>query len=124
VRAPGVRPATTSAHDDQNCAVHIELLYFAGCPNWHLARERLKEALVIVGRPELDVSLRSVETDEEAQALRFAGSPTVRVNGRDPFLSSIQAYGLSCRVYATPDGHAGVPTVGQLIEVLTATQTE
>jgi hypothetical protein len=97
----------------------IELLYFADCPNWHLARERLREALVIVGRPELDVSLRSVETDEEAQASRFAGSPTIHVNGRDPFPSPTQAYGLSCRVYATPDGPAGAPTVGQLVEVLT-----
>jgi hypothetical protein len=100
----------------------IELLYFAGCPNWHLARERLREALVMVGRPEPDVRLRSVETDEDAQALRFAGSPTIRVNGRDPFLSTIRAYGLSCRVYATPDGHAGAPTVGQLVEVLTIAQ--
>jgi hypothetical protein len=98
----------------------IELLYFAGCPNWHLARERLREALVVVGRPD-HVSLRNVETDEEAQVLRFAGSPTIRVNGRDPFPSTSQTYGLSCRVYATPDGHAGAPTVGQLVEALSTT---
>ncbi|HEX5565740.1 MAG TPA: thioredoxin family protein [Streptomyces sp.] len=100
--------------------MNIELLYFAGCPNWHLAQERLGEALAAVGRPGLEVSLRAVETDEEAQALRFPGSPTIRVNGHDPFPSTGQSYGVTCRVYATPNGLSGAPTVDQLVQALSS----
>lgn len=96
----------------------IELLYFAGCPNWHLVEEHLTEALIVAGRPDQRVSLRKVETNEEAQALHFAGSPTIRINGCDPFASTIETYGLACRVYSTPNGLAGAPTVGQLVQAL------
>ncbi|ARP72922.1 thioredoxin family protein [Streptomyces pluripotens] len=98
----------------------IELLYFVGCPNWHLARERLRQALKAAGHADLEIHLRAVRTDREAQALRFPGSPTIRIGGHDPFPSPAQAYGLTCRVYATPDGLAGAPTVEQLVQVLTS----
>ncbi|MFF9346352.1 hypothetical protein [Streptomyces sp. NPDC014734] len=96
----------------------IELLYFADCPNWHLAHDRLREALTAAGHLDPEIGLRAVETDEEAQALRFPGSPTIRVNGQDPFPSAAPTYGLTCRVYATPDGLAGAPTVDQLVRAL------
>jgi hypothetical protein len=48
----------------------------------------------------------------------FRGSPTVLVDGRDPFADRQAPVGLSCRVYSTPEGLAGAPTVAQLIEVL------
>ena len=97
----------------------IELLYSTGCPNQRLAEERLAEALAAVGRPGAEVTLRAVETDEDAQALRFPGSPTIRVDGRDPFPTTARTYGLTCRVYPTPDGLAGAPTVDQLVQALT-----
>ncbi|PRX40781.1 hypothetical protein B0I32_1831 [Nonomuraea fuscirosea] len=97
----------------------IELLYFAGCPNWHLAQERLSKALTIADRSDLVVNLYAVETDEEAQALRFPGSPTIRIDGHDPFPSVASTYGLTCRVYTTPDGFAGAPTIDQLVQALT-----
>jgi hypothetical protein len=97
----------------------IELLYFAGCPNWHLARERLGQALTTAGHADLEIHLRAVGTDQEAQALRFPGSPTIRIDGHDPFPSPAQTHGLTCRVYATPDGLAGAPTVDQLVRALT-----
>ncbi|MFJ2033692.1 thioredoxin family protein [Streptosporangium sp. NPDC087985] len=97
----------------------IELLYFAGCPNWQLAQERLSKALTVADRSDLVVNLYAVETDEEAQALRFPGSPTIRIDGHDPFPSAARTYGLTCRVYTTPDGLAGAPTVDQLVQALT-----
>ncbi|WP_046470282.1 DF family (seleno)protein [Allosalinactinospora lopnorensis] len=96
-----------------------ELLYFAGCPNWRLARERLTEALRIAGHPGRQITLTAVETDEEAQTLRFPGSPTIRLNGRDPFPSPDRTHGMSCRVYATPEGLDGAPTVDQLVQAIT-----
>ncbi|GAA0642022.1 hypothetical protein Stsp02_20360 [Streptomyces sp. NBRC 14336] len=100
--------------------MHIELLYFDGCPNWHVAHHRLGEALTATGQHDIDVTLRTVKTDEEAQALWFPGSPTIRIDGRDPFPAAAQTYGLTCRVYSTPDGLAGSPTVDQLVQALAA----
>lgn len=99
------------------------LVYFEGCPGVRTAEERLREALVLVGRSEVVVQRRMVTTAEEAEATRFAGSPTVVVDGRDPFASADQAspaaaVGLSCRLYPTPAGLAGSPTLDQLVEVL------
>ncbi|WP_329384863.1 DF family (seleno)protein [Streptomyces sp. NBC_01716] len=97
----------------------IELLYFDGCPNWHLTHERLTEALNATGSPGQAVRLRPVDTDATAQALRFPGSPTIRIDGQDPFPAPGETYGLTCRLYATRDGLAGAPTVDQLVQVLT-----
>ncbi|MEU3349229.1 thioredoxin family protein [Streptomyces sp. NPDC006700] len=99
--------------------MYIELLYFAGCPNWTVAQAHLTEALAAAGLSDLGVTLRAVETDEEAQALHFPGSPTVRIDGQDPFPAAAETYGLTCRVYSTPGGLAGAPSVEQLVQALT-----
>jgi hypothetical protein len=98
--------------------VRVELLYFDGCPNWTVADERLTEALRAAGRDDLDVNRRRVETAVEAEELEFLGSPTIRVDGTDPFASGAEQVGLACRVYATPDGRSGSPTTDQLVAVL------
>jgi hypothetical protein len=59
-----------------------------------------------------------VGTPEEAEAGPFRGSPTVLVNGRDPFADTDSPVGFSCRVYRTEGGLAGAPTVEQLVAVL------
>jgi hypothetical protein len=64
--------------------------------------------------------LERVETAEEAERLRFIGSPTILVDGRDPFAGAEAAFGLTCRVYQTPEGLAGSPTPDQLRGALRA----
>ena len=96
----------------------VSLLYFEGCPNWRETDGRLREALAQVGRSEVTVEYRDVATPDEAEAVQFRGSPTVLVDGRDPFAVPGSPVGLSCRLYRTPDGLAGAPTVEQLVEVL------
>ena len=54
--------------------------------------------------------LERVESPEEAERGRFVGSPTILIDGRDAFSTSDPSFGLTCRVYATPDGLAGCPT--------------
>jgi hypothetical protein len=61
-----------------------------------------------------------VETDEQAQELSFRGSPTVLVNGHDPFADPSAPVGLACRVYPTATGLAGAPSVAELAAVLRA----
>lgn len=91
--------------------MQIELLYFDDCPNWQTADERLR---AVAAARHLEVAYRRVDSPEEAEALRFRGSPTILIDGRDPFASGDEPVGLSCRIYQTPDGPAGSPTVAQL----------
>lgn len=96
----------------------LRLLYFDGCPNWTIAEERLRTALLKLGRGDEPIQRVLVETTEDAERLRFLGSPTIFIDGRDPFASGEEIPALACRVYSTPDGRAGSPTVEQLVEVL------
>jgi hypothetical protein len=96
----------------------VTLLYFDGCPNWTVADERLREALDQTGNPDVEVSYRKVSTPQDAESVEFRGSPTILVDGRDPFLERDAPVGLSCRVYRSEAGLAGAPTVEQLIRVL------
>ncbi|MFW5471365.1 thioredoxin family protein [Knoellia sp. CPCC 206435] len=98
--------------------MRIELMYFAGCPNAATAEERLRAAMSRVGRSEVAVNRIEVRSPEHAERLRFTGSPTVRVDGRDPFATGNERVGFACRVYAGPKGLAGSPTVEQFMEVL------
>jgi hypothetical protein len=98
--------------------VDVTVLFFDGCPHWKVADERLREALNLAGRSDVRVEHHRVTTAEQAEALRFRGSPTVLVNGHDPFADPDAPVGLSCRVYRTDAGLAGAPTVEQLLTVL------
>jgi protein-disulfide isomerase len=90
----------------------IALLYFDDCPNWKVAEERL--AAIAAERADLEVTRHLVDTLEEAERVGFHGSPSILVNGVDVFAEPDAGVGLSCRVYRTPDGPAGAPTVEQL----------
>jgi hypothetical protein len=83
----------------------VELLWWEGCPSSAEAHDLVRRAMADAG---LDpASLRSIEIDTDAAAERegFAGSPTVRVDGRDiqpP--ADPEPPGLTCRVYRLRDG--------------------
>lgn len=88
----------------------IEILYFDGCPNHHPALalvERICHELGI----EPDLRLVNVPDQEAAQRMRFRGSPTVCVNGRDvdPSTENRNDYALACRVFRTNAGMVGQP---------------
>jgi hypothetical protein len=88
----------------------VEILYFDGCPNHEAARALVERVSSEVGlEPEL--RLLSVADEEAARRLRFLGSPTIRVAGRDvdPQAAERDEYVLSCRVYRTETGFAGQP---------------
>lgn len=85
-----------------------------------VVQQRLGLALHAVGRDDVDVRLRMVRTDTEAADLEFTGSPTILIDGSDPFVDSHAMAGLSCRLYSTPDGVAGSPSVEQLTAALAA----
>jgi hypothetical protein len=99
--------------------VHVTLWYFADCPYWRQAEQRLRQAVDEVGRTDATISLVCVETEAEAAAVGFAGSPTFTVDGVDLFDSPAGPGTLTCRVYQTPTGLAGVPEVATLVAALT-----
>lgn len=84
----------------------IEVLYVANCPNHAVALGRLREALSLE-RVGVILSEVLVQDTEAARSLRFPGSPTIRVNGRDVEPSAESSFGLMCRLY--PDG-SGAPS--------------
>jgi len=88
----------------------IELLYFDGCPNYEALAPRLRVLLERAGVSG-EILLRRVESEDDAQSLRFLGSPTVRVEGEDvePGARDRSDSGLKCRLYRTRDGLLGVP---------------
>ncbi len=99
-------------------AMRITLLYFDGCPNWPTADTRLREALAAAGLATVPISYRRVETPRQAQQLGFRGSPTILIDGHDPFATDETPTGLSCRVYQTERGPDGAPSLAQLRSVL------
>ncbi|MGH9508818.1 MAG: DF family (seleno)protein, partial [Terriglobales bacterium] len=87
----------------------IEILYVPGCPHLQPAAELVERVLLEEGvRAEVQQVL--VADEATAATLRFAGSPTVLVNGRDvePAVVAGQG-GLSCRLYAN-HGAPGIPS--------------
>ena len=94
----------------------ISLLYFDDCPNWKNTEERL--AAIVAERPDLTVTRHLVDSLEEAERVGFHGSPSILLDGIDVFAEPDAGVGLSCRVYRTPDGPAGAPTVQQLREAI------
>jgi hypothetical protein len=90
----------------------VTLQYFTGCPSWQVADERL--AQLATERPDLTVRYQLVETVEDAERVGFHGSPSIVVDGVDVFDGPDAGVGLACRLYQTPDGPAGAPTLDQL----------
>ena len=100
----------------------ITLQYFDGCPHWRLADRRLANVLQGLGADMFTLERQLVESPEMAQQIGFHGSPTILVEGRDPFATGSEPVGLSCRVFRTEAGPRGAPTEAQLRGALTATR--
>jgi hypothetical protein len=93
----------------------IELLYWQGCPSHPEAKALLEQVLAALGRDD-QITMTEVRNDEEAERLRFPGSPTIRVDGRD--IDAAGANGrpsLTCRIYHLSNGRVSpVPSREQM----------
>ena len=98
-------------------SLEVTVLSFESCPSWRTALERVYAAAEQAG-VQVRLTTRTVETDEDADLLGFTGSPTILIGGRDPFCQPGMVPALACRVYPTPAGLAGSPTVDQLVHAL------
>ena len=82
----------------------IQFLFFEGCPSHDDALHRLKTVMAEEGI-HADIDIINVETEEQALALHFAGSPTILIGGEDVAPVPPDApYQLSCRIYHLENG--------------------
>ncbi|MFE7113156.1 organomercurial lyase [Streptomyces sp. NPDC057575] len=96
--------------------MRITVLTVPECPNAPLAVERVTAALA--GR-DAEVEMVEVRDQEQAAAYGMNGSPTVLLDGVDPFALEGAAPSVSCRLYRDADGTvSGAPSVAALRMVL------
>ncbi|MFF0390157.1 hypothetical protein ACFYS8_15945 [Kitasatospora sp. NPDC004615] len=96
--------------------MRITVLTVADCPNARPALDLVTGALA--GR-EAEVSLVEVADEAEAARLGMYGSPTVLIDGADPFAPPGAEPSLSCRLYWHADGTmSGLPDAAALRRAL------
>lgn len=95
----------------------IALHYFDGCPNWKITDQHLRSLIEEKGL-DVDITYQRIDTPEAAAVHAFHGSPTILVDGVDPFAEADAPIGLTCRIYQTESGPAGSPSKEQLAAVL------
>jgi hypothetical protein len=91
------------------------------CPNTSLLITRLGQS----GRNTADVEVTVIRDEAEAACGGMTGSPTLLVDGVDPFAVAGQSPSLSCRLYVDEAGGvSGAPSVTQLQLALAGTGSE
>jgi hypothetical protein len=101
------------------------LLYWDGCPSHPQALSDLQDAMRDVGLDPETIAVRHIATDDAANADRFVGSPTIRIDGVDVSDPGEEPVGLTCRVYYLRDGRvSAVPDPDDLRDALRRALTE
>ena len=110
----GFSLSTVPVGPEETTTMQVTLQFFEGCHGWKVTQRRLREVL----GPDAVIDYRRVESHADAVALGFRGSPTVLVDGEDPFTEAAAPVGMACRIYRTDDGQEDAPSVEQLREAL------
>ena len=102
--------------------MEITIQYFADCPNWKTTAAHLN---TLVGEGlDATIDYEPIDTHELAVARDFHGSPTVLIDGHDPFADKDAPIGLACRIYVTDHGPAGSPSISQLRHAIATASKE
>jgi hypothetical protein len=95
------------------------LLSVPACPNAALFEERL--AVAMAGRPGAVMRRRVIADEQDAAQAGMHGSPTLLIDGVDPFAAPEEAPSLSCRLYRDAAGRPDrAPSVEALRQALAA----
>ncbi len=99
--------------------MELTLLTVPACPNAAAFEERLAAALA--DHPGVVVHHREISDEQAAAQSGMCGSPTLLINGTDPFAEPGQAPSLSCRLYRDEAGRpAPAPSTEALRQALAA----
>ncbi|MBH1938033.1 hypothetical protein I5Q34_27835 [Streptomyces sp. AV19] len=94
----------------------LVVLAVPDCPNAAVLLERLEQVLPDDAAP---AEVCVITNEEEADRCGMHGSPTLLIDGTDPFAAPDTAVSVSCRIYRDAGGHAsGAPGVEQLADAL------
>lgn len=95
--------------------IELRVLHVPDCPNLATMLTRLREVT------DLPVATREIATEAEAVSEGMAGSPTLLINGVDPFRTTGRMDGaLACRLYPDEHGHpAPAPDTARLRHAIT-----
>jgi predicted DsbA family dithiol-disulfide isomerase len=97
--------------------MHLTVLAEPTCPNAPVMTDRL--AAVLDDRAGVSVSHQVISDEGEAARWGMHGSPTLLIDGLDPFAEPGQPPSLSCRLYLDEHGQvSGTPSVGQLRQAI------
>lgn len=72
--------------------MEVELQYFDDCPNWRVADDHLRA--LTREFTHMTVTRQLVDTPKEAERVSFRGSPTILVDGVDPFATEADPVGV------------------------------
>jgi hypothetical protein len=78
----------------------------------------LRSALLDVGLTGISVTTTFIDTLRQAERRAFTGSPTILINGNDPFADPGRSPALACGVYPHPSGPTGLPDLTMLEHTL------
>ncbi|MGW0595027.1 hypothetical protein [Streptosporangium sp. NPDC002607] len=97
--------------------MELTVLVVPDCPNASVLDERLAE--VLADRWWVSVMRRVIDDDEQAARWGMRGSPTLLIDGVDPFADPGVPASVSCRMYRDEDGRLeGAPSVAALRRAL------
>jgi hypothetical protein len=97
--------------------MRLDILQVPDCPNAGVLETRL--APLLEAHPGIEVTQRVITAEVDAERLGMTGSPTLLVDGVDPFARPGQEPSLSCRLYPDEQGRPGpAPSLRQLREAL------
>lgn len=89
--------------------VRIDVLVVPDCPNHTIALSHIHDALRAVGLTDAVVVEQVVTDTDEAAALGMHGSPTILIDGSDPFAQAGTPASVSCRLYPNDGKFDGAP---------------
>lgn len=103
--------------------MHIEVLTVPDCQHRIEVLARLRDALVRIGAVSAIVTERVIDDSAEALAAGMTGSPTILVDGSDPFAIGPVHGSVSCRLYRSESCVEGAPSVDALLDALARSST-
>lgn len=99
-------------------AVQVDIIHTADCQSWEKTAYLIYDVLTALGL-EGEFNYWLVESEEQAIEWGFIGSPTVLIDGVDPFRPPDVEPGLRLRSYFSPEqGMVPHPTYEMIYNVL------
>jgi hypothetical protein len=96
----------------------VQLLTVPNCPHAEPAAAVVRQALDQEGLSDVPVTTVTIDTEAEAARLGFPGSPTILIDGHDPFPEADSRPALACRLYQHPTGLNGTPPIHPIRQAL------